>query len=362
VQVVGYDNNRQAWLIKNSWGPDFADKGYAWIAFDAPSMCDPLDTYGFVFEPYLPPAAAPAKLTPAPGRKGCYTYRAVAGDYPDKLSLRFGIRVQQLLLDNLDVITDPSTVPENATLLLCSVNAGAVPGVVVAQGNASAARTQGATTTTSISGNNEEVRVLMAIKRMLDPCGCSLTDWNLDSASPCGWTGIICDTASGRVTQIYNWDDTWKRSRLELSGQLPSGALLARLPALVAVVLLETKGLTGPLPEDWSQLTQLRIVTLSGNSLTGAAVSSGLHPHMPCTLLLPLAWHGHSMCVGSIVTCLACVQAASRCCFVTPSAAPCMTPVTSSMPPAAATAAFLPDAFPCPALLLPRYPAGILVS
>jgi hypothetical protein len=271
--VVGYDNTRQAWLIKNSWGPGFADKGFAWVGFDAPSMCDPQDTYGFVFEPYLPPEAALAKLAPAPGRKGCYTYRAVAGDYPDKLSLRFGIPVQQLLLDNLDVIKDPSVVPAGATVVLCSVSLVTAPGVVVVHGNASTAGSlANNTTSSSIVTGNEEVRVLMAIKRALDPCGCALTDWKLDSPTPCSWTGVVCDKASGRVTKLYNWDETEAMYVLQLDGQLPSGSLLARLPALTDVFLVQTKKLRGPLPEDWSQLKQLTNINLQRNGLTGEAL------------------------------------------------------------------------------------------
>jgi hypothetical protein len=33
VAIVGYDDNLQAWLMKNSWGPDWGDHGYVWIAY-----------------------------------------------------------------------------------------------------------------------------------------------------------------------------------------------------------------------------------------------------------------------------------------------------------------------------------------
>lgn len=32
--VVGYDNDRRAFEVMNSFGPDFADKGYLWISYD----------------------------------------------------------------------------------------------------------------------------------------------------------------------------------------------------------------------------------------------------------------------------------------------------------------------------------------
>lgn len=34
VTLVGWDDNKRAWLIKNSWGPDWGMKGYAWVAYN----------------------------------------------------------------------------------------------------------------------------------------------------------------------------------------------------------------------------------------------------------------------------------------------------------------------------------------
>jgi hypothetical protein len=254
VQVVGYDNNRQAWLIKNSWGPGFAVKGFAWVAFDAPGMCDRQDTYGFVFVPWQPQPADQPRLTPAAGRQGCVTYKAVAGDYPEGLASRVGIPVPRLLLDNLDVIKDPSVLPAGTTLLLCGVS----PAVVAASAGGSGAG----------GSSSDEVAALLVIKRVLDPPGTALQDWQPGSATPCGWTGIACDVASQRVTIINFWDAAAQKSKVQLPGQLPSGALLRRLPGLVFISVHGT-GVGGPLPEDWFQLRQLEQVSLSSNKLSG---------------------------------------------------------------------------------------------
>jgi hypothetical protein len=34
VSIVGYDDTKQAWLIRNSWGPEWGENGFAWMSYE----------------------------------------------------------------------------------------------------------------------------------------------------------------------------------------------------------------------------------------------------------------------------------------------------------------------------------------
>src|SRR5690606_18271938 len=38
ITITGWDDNKQAWLIKNSWGELWGEKGYGWIGYDSCSL------------------------------------------------------------------------------------------------------------------------------------------------------------------------------------------------------------------------------------------------------------------------------------------------------------------------------------
>jgi hypothetical protein len=46
VSLVGYDDSRRAWLIRNSWGKEWGEKGFAWISWDDASGVG-ANTWGF---------------------------------------------------------------------------------------------------------------------------------------------------------------------------------------------------------------------------------------------------------------------------------------------------------------------------
>jgi hypothetical protein len=70
VVLVGYDDSRHAWKILNSWGPNWGDHGYGWIAYSA---WNDLVRHAYVTErladrPPEPPTPEPEPApTPEPG-------------------------------------------------------------------------------------------------------------------------------------------------------------------------------------------------------------------------------------------------------------------------------------------------------
>jgi hypothetical protein len=130
VQVVGYDNQRQAWLARNSWGSSFGMDGYFWVNYSTPGMCDGSDTVGLVFLPYGDRQKAGKELQPVPGRPECYSYKAQPGDYPEKLVDRFGLGLnglQRLVRDNLDHMPELDRFTPGASLLVCDPDPRVLP-------------------------------------------------------------------------------------------------------------------------------------------------------------------------------------------------------------------------------------------
>jgi hypothetical protein len=128
VQVVGYDNDRQAWLARNSWGSDFGMAGYFWVNFSAPGMCDGSDTFGLIFTPSKVPTVT--GLQPVPGNPQCFTYKAQPGDYPEQLVDRFGLGLkglQRLVRDNLDHMPELDRFTPGAPLLVCDLDPRLLP-------------------------------------------------------------------------------------------------------------------------------------------------------------------------------------------------------------------------------------------
>jgi hypothetical protein len=50
VSLVGYDDQKGAWLVRNSWGEEFGEKGFVWISYDDRSGIG-YETWGFELAP-----------------------------------------------------------------------------------------------------------------------------------------------------------------------------------------------------------------------------------------------------------------------------------------------------------------------
>jgi hypothetical protein len=123
VQVVGYDNNKGAWLYKHSWGPNFAMGGYAWVGYNVSGVCTRDDTWGLNFTPERQ-VWPPVPLVPELGRPGCFIYKAQPGDYLAKLAEWFELGEQdlrQLVLDNADRVQELDKLTPGTSILLCGI-------------------------------------------------------------------------------------------------------------------------------------------------------------------------------------------------------------------------------------------------
>ncbi|KIZ07750.1 hypothetical protein MNEG_0195 [Monoraphidium neglectum] len=107
VLLVGYDNTRNAYLIKNSWGTDFGDGGFAWISYAAGEKVGigaRADTYGLRFRPANPPPLPFVYTTAA--LTDCLNLTVPDGMWPSTVAQLLRVPLRKLLIDNLETITD----------------------------------------------------------------------------------------------------------------------------------------------------------------------------------------------------------------------------------------------------------------
>jgi hypothetical protein len=114
----------------------------------------------------------------------------------------------------------------------------------------------------------------LSLKASIDSTGTVLPDWQQATSSQlCRWRGITCN-AAGKVSSIVlsNDGDQVRPPALlnsSLTGSLPSAAVLGPLKDLTQLVLADSPGLLGPLPEDWNQLKQLQTLQIFNTSVSG---------------------------------------------------------------------------------------------
>lgn len=246
VQVVGYDNNREAWLVKNSWGTGWGDKGYFWVAFGAAGICPPDDTWGWSFQPDAGRPDLMQRLKPWPARSGCWEYTTQPGDHMAGLAFKYGLDLSRLLLDNAQATQQPYALRPGTRLQLCNPRPALQP-------------PRGAP--------GRQMAALVAIRQALVGNAADLlADWQPTRAAAggdyCKWPGVECAAGSKDVKVIKL---EWKG----FTGTLPSGVVLSELPSLEDITINYNPGLSGTLPSDWSLCPQLRSIFVWVNNLSG---------------------------------------------------------------------------------------------
>ena len=129
VMLIGYSNDDEYWIAKNSFGPGFGDGGFFRIAFDAAGVLDPALTFQLFWLPHKP-VNFPLPVTRDSSRGECYLYKGQQLDYVSKLSADTGIRIQDILLDNVDPFRsrDPGESLAGVTVRLCKPSPASIQG------------------------------------------------------------------------------------------------------------------------------------------------------------------------------------------------------------------------------------------
>ncbi|XP_076945776.1 putative LRR receptor-like serine/threonine-protein kinase IRK [Bidens hawaiensis] len=106
---------------------------------------------------------------------------------------------------------------------------------------------------------DDDILGLIVFKADLqDPDG-KLTSWNEDDDSPCKWNGVKCNPRSNRVSELV-------LDGFGLSGKMGRGLMQLKF---LNKLSLARNNITGSLSVNVSQLSSLRVIDLSGNSLSG---------------------------------------------------------------------------------------------
>ncbi|MBI3543351.1 MAG: hypothetical protein HY075_08785 [Deltaproteobacteria bacterium] len=89
VSLVGFDDSKRAWLIRNSWGKEWGENGFAWVSWDDSSGIG-ADTWAFEI---APPADVLSVVAPLDREMISGTYRLTAQGLGTKTQdVRFRLR------------------------------------------------------------------------------------------------------------------------------------------------------------------------------------------------------------------------------------------------------------------------------
>lgn len=129
IQLIGYDVEKGHYTAKNSWGTDFAAGGFFKIAIGVDGVGQPGDTFGIKFNLFQPLPKPVGRLAPSVAKPGCYDYRALQSDFVSRLSFVWGIPIERILLDNLQIISEPDMTLAGLTVTLCGIAPQLLKGV-----------------------------------------------------------------------------------------------------------------------------------------------------------------------------------------------------------------------------------------
>eukprot|EP00775_Hariotina_reticulata_P007815 gene7815-8012_t len=119
VYVVGYSNEKEWWLVKNSWGGSFADQGFMRIAFNACDIMPQGNIFRVGWVPNVRSLVPPLCVQRATDNARCFTYTGEWTDFMARISEASGIRLGKLIQDNLAVVEDLGMNLSRVKLRLC---------------------------------------------------------------------------------------------------------------------------------------------------------------------------------------------------------------------------------------------------
>jgi hypothetical protein len=259
----------------SSWGTSWGLQGTFRIAYAAAYIMPPEYTYALQFGPTS--AAAKASNAKQQLRQGTIVAdTAGTADcvwYQAQTPLRLVV-LHELLSTLANAAT--TAIPDPAAILsdLLAANLGYVRDLAAANatfrvcGNAREILTAAMNATADV---DPQVTALLRIKGSVDTTGV-LTGWTVDAGANggyCQWVGVSCNGNT-----VHGIELRPNKGVKGLKGVLPPAAAFEGLENLAQFILAGHQGVSGTIPEDWSQLQQLRDVRLSGNSLAGTIPSS----------------------------------------------------------------------------------------
>lgn len=106
---------------------------------------------------------------------------------------------------------------------------------------------------------NDRASLLSFMSGVVFDQGRVLENWNSSNVNICNWSGVRCNNASDRVTELI-LNATWLRGTISPA--------LANLSSL-KVLDLSRNFFRGPIPKELGSLSQLRLLSLSWNLLEG---------------------------------------------------------------------------------------------